>query len=75
LPLRVFVIGTDVDDVQGLLAAQTGAVAGQVALLRPDSHLAARLADASLAPLLAALRRTLGVATASSTADGRVGGP
>jgi hypothetical protein len=66
LPLQVLVVGADVDDAQGLLAAQTGAAAGNVALLRPDSHLAALLADASPAPLLAALRRTLGLGTASS---------
>jgi 3-(3-hydroxy-phenyl)propionate hydroxylase len=59
LPLRVLEIGRDVEDREGLLAAQTGVVAPGVALLRPDSHLAACIADTRPEPVLRALRLTL----------------
>jgi 3-(3-hydroxy-phenyl)propionate hydroxylase len=69
LPLRVMTVGTEpggaeIVDAQRLLAAETGVsagAAGPVALLRPDSHLAALLPDAEPGPLLQALRRTLGL--------------
>lgn len=60
LPVRVLQVGRDVEDAQGLLAAQAGAGSGQVALVRPDSHLAARLDSLDAQALGAAVRRTLG---------------
>jgi 3-(3-hydroxy-phenyl)propionate hydroxylase len=60
LPLQVLAVGTELVDAEGRLARATGVAAGGVALLRPDSHLAAALPDTRAAPLLAALRRTLG---------------
>jgi 3-(3-hydroxy-phenyl)propionate hydroxylase len=64
LPVRVLDVGRDVQDPQGLLVAQTGTPHGGVALLRPDSHLAAVLPDASPGPVLDAAWRTLGVSRA-----------
>jgi 3-(3-hydroxy-phenyl)propionate hydroxylase len=61
LPLHVLEVGRDLQDTQGLLAAQTGTPPGGVALLRPDSHLAASLPDAAPGPVLQAARRTLGL--------------
>ncbi|HSW03579.1 FAD-dependent monooxygenase [Aquabacterium sp.] len=58
LPVRVLTQGEDFDDPQGLLAAQTGCPPGGVALIRPDSHLAATLPDATPAALLQAARAT-----------------
>jgi 3-(3-hydroxy-phenyl)propionate hydroxylase len=68
LPLRVCIVGADLVDAHGLLAAETGARRPNVALLRPDGHLAAVLANADPAPVLDALRRTFGHAAAPGTA-------
>jgi 3-(3-hydroxy-phenyl)propionate hydroxylase len=63
LPLRVICVGVEVEDPQGRLAAETGAGPGDLALLRPDSHLAALLRrPVGVAEVLAALRRSLGQA-------------
>jgi 3-(3-hydroxy-phenyl)propionate hydroxylase len=68
LPLRVCIVGAELIDVHGLLAAETGARRPNIALLRPDSHLAAVLKNADPAPLLEALRRTFGDAAGPGTA-------
>jgi 3-(3-hydroxy-phenyl)propionate hydroxylase len=68
LPLRVYIVGADLIDAHGLLGAETGARRPNVALLRPDGHLAAVLAEADPAPVLDALRRTLGNAAVPGTA-------
>jgi hypothetical protein len=60
LPVVVRRVGRDVVDVHGHLAAQTGARPGDVALIRPDGHLAATLPGGDAAALHAAVRRTLG---------------
>jgi 3-(3-hydroxy-phenyl)propionate hydroxylase len=60
VPARVLVVGQDVHDPDGLLARETGAPAGGVALLRPDGHLSASLPSADTAALLAAALRALG---------------
>lgn len=60
LPVRVAERGRDFDDPQGLLARHTGCGADGIALIRPDSHLAAALDGGDAAPLLAAARRALG---------------
>jgi len=61
LAVQVLAVGDDVDDVHGLLAAQTATPAGGIALVRPDSHLSASLPTADSAALLAAARRTLAI--------------
>jgi 3-(3-hydroxy-phenyl)propionate hydroxylase len=68
LPLSVCRVGADVVDPSGLLAAETGARATNVALLRPDGHLAALLETADPEAVLDALRRTLGSAAAKDPA-------
>jgi pentachlorophenol monooxygenase/3-(3-hydroxy-phenyl)propionate hydroxylase len=68
LPLRVYIVGADLIDAHGLLGAEAGARRPNVALLRPDGHLAAVLAEADPAPVLDALRRTLGNAAVPGTA-------
>jgi len=69
LPLRVCRVGTDIVDAHGLLAAETGARAGSIALLRPDGHLAALLANADPKAVVVALRRTLGRVAAPDPAS------
>jgi 3-(3-hydroxy-phenyl)propionate hydroxylase len=59
LPVQVRAEGEDFSDPHGLLAAQTGTPPGGVALIRPDSHLAASLAVADPHALVAAARRSL----------------
>jgi len=58
LPVQVLALGEDFDDPQGLLATCTACPPGGVALVRPDSHLAATLPDASPEALLRAARAT-----------------
>lgn len=60
LPLQVFALHADFEDPHALLATQTETPAGGIALIRPDSHLAASLPTADAAALIAAARRTLG---------------
>ncbi|MFD0668294.1 FAD-dependent oxidoreductase [Ramlibacter sp. MAHUQ-53] len=60
LPVRLWVVGRDVEDPQGLLAAQAGTAPGGIALVRPDGHLATALARHDGAALAAAVRRSLG---------------
>ncbi|HSV79369.1 MAG TPA: FAD-dependent oxidoreductase [Ramlibacter sp.] len=61
LPVRLLLEGRDFVDSEGLLAAQTGTARGGVALVRPDSHLAASLPTCEPGALLDAVRRTLGL--------------
>jgi 3-(3-hydroxy-phenyl)propionate hydroxylase len=60
LPAKLLLVGRDVQDSAGLLAAQTATPPGGIALLRPDAHLAAGLASHDAAALRAAVLRTLG---------------
>jgi 3-(3-hydroxy-phenyl)propionate hydroxylase len=60
LPVRLLRVGRDVEDAAGLLAAQTAAGPGDVALVRPDGHLAAGLPAHDAQALRAAVLRTLG---------------
>ncbi|MGV3571386.1 MAG: FAD-dependent monooxygenase [Ramlibacter sp.] len=63
LPVQVKIVGRDVEDAAGLLAAQTATLPGGVALLRPDSHLAAGFGTIDPAALRAAVLRSLGRAS------------
>ncbi|HSV35798.1 MAG TPA: FAD-dependent monooxygenase [Ramlibacter sp.] len=59
LPVQLRAEGKDFIDPQGLLASLTGTPPGGIALIRPDSHLAASLAVADPLSLVAAARRSL----------------
>lgn len=59
LPLVLLEVGDRLVDPHGHLAAATGTPAGGIALLRPDSHLAASLPDTDPHALRAAACRTL----------------
>jgi 3-(3-hydroxy-phenyl)propionate hydroxylase len=65
LPVRLLVVGRDVEDVRGLLAAQCATGPGQVALVRPDSHLAAGV-PAEGSALAAAVLRSVGLPVPAS---------
>jgi 3-(3-hydroxy-phenyl)propionate hydroxylase len=69
LPVQLQLIGRDVFDSAGLLAAQTATPPGGIALLRPDSHLAAGLPTHAAEPLRAAVLRTLGRPTQEGTSN------
>lgn len=68
LPVRLFVVGRDVDDASGLLASQTATGPGGIALVRPDSHLAAGLDFQDGKALAAAVLRALGRPQSSNEA-------
>ncbi|HSW18940.1 MAG TPA: FAD-dependent monooxygenase [Ramlibacter sp.] len=67
LPLQLHAEGEDFSDPQGLLATQTGTPAGGIALIRPDSHLAASLPTADPLALVNAARRALACTNAPGT--------
>ncbi len=60
LELRVLIVGSDIDDVEGLLAQRYGASPGTVVLIRPDQHVAARWHAFDAARIKSALRRCSG---------------
>jgi 3-(3-hydroxy-phenyl)propionate hydroxylase len=57
---RVFTVGGDIEDAQGLLAQRYDAHPGTVYLIRPDHHVAARWRSFDAAKAHAALRRCIG---------------
>ncbi|MCR9220876.1 MAG: FAD-dependent oxidoreductase [Alphaproteobacteria bacterium] len=61
-PVTPLLLGRDVQDCDGLVAARYGLRAGGAYLIRPDQHVAARFARVDRARLAAALARAVGQA-------------
>ncbi len=59
-PLRVLVVGPEIEDAEGLAARRYDARSGTAYLLRPDQHVAARWRWPEAGKIDAALRRALG---------------
>jgi 3-(3-hydroxy-phenyl)propionate hydroxylase len=57
---RVLTVGSDVEDVEGLVARRYDGRPGTVYLIRPDQHVAARWRGFDKSKIQAALRRCLG---------------
>lgn len=62
LPIRQLAVGADIDDRDGLLAAQCDARPGTAYLFRPDQHVAARFRRPTRAAVTAAHERAMGKA-------------
>ena len=58
--VRGLVVGTDLSDPQGLVAARYGGAPGVVYLIRPDQHVAARLRNPTSAAIADAFHRAHG---------------